>query len=107
MKLQWRSGSPIQLIRPVHARGTMRSIAFAMVLVGSTAGCDVNSALEQVSEGRRLSADLLVQFTKAADTSNRAVMADSPFSKALSSRTKPAYSSASGQLLRLSDPTRA
>jgi hypothetical protein len=55
---------------------TMRSIAFTMVLVGATAGCDVNSALEQVSEARRLSADLLVQFTKAADMSNRAVMAD-------------------------------
>ena len=54
----------------------MRSIAFSMVLVGATAGCDVNSALEQVSEARRLSADLLVQFTKAADMSNRAVMAD-------------------------------
>jgi hypothetical protein len=35
-----------------------------MVLVGATAGCDVNSALKQVSEARRLSAGLLVQFTK-------------------------------------------
>lgn len=40
-------------------------------------GCgDVNAALEQVSQARQLSADLLVQFTKAADASNRAVMAD-------------------------------
>jgi hypothetical protein len=35
-----------------------------MVLVGATAGCDVNSALKQVSEARRLSAGLLVQFTR-------------------------------------------
>jgi hypothetical protein len=39
-------------------------------------GCDVNAALEQVSQARHLSADLLVQFTKAADAANRAVMAD-------------------------------
>jgi hypothetical protein len=36
----------------------------------------VNSALERLSEARRLSADLLIQFTKAADAGNRAVMAD-------------------------------
>jgi len=43
----------------------------------ATAGCgDVNAALEHLSEARRLSADLLVQFTKATDASNRAVMAD-------------------------------
>ncbi len=45
--------------------------------VGSTAGCgDVNGALERLSQARDLSADLLVQFTKATDASNRAVMAD-------------------------------
>jgi hypothetical protein len=32
--------------------------------------------LERQSEARRLAADLLVQFTKAADAANRAVMAD-------------------------------
>jgi hypothetical protein len=37
---------------------------------------DVNAALGQVSEARRLSADLLVEFTKAADAANRAVMSD-------------------------------
>lgn len=41
------------------------------------AGCgDVNHALAQLSEARRLSADLLVQFTRAVDAANRAVMAD-------------------------------
>ena len=46
------------------------------MLLGAITGCDVNRALERTSEARRLSADLLVQFTKAADASNRAVMAD-------------------------------
>ena len=36
----------------------------------------MNRSLAQVSEARRLSADALVQFTKAVDTANRAVMAD-------------------------------
>lgn len=41
-------------------------------------GCgDVNTALQHQSEARHRSADLLVQFTKAADASNRAVMATS------------------------------
>jgi len=42
------------------------------------AGC-INApetALERLMEARRLAADLLVQMTKAADASNRAVMAD-------------------------------
>jgi hypothetical protein len=36
----------------------------------------VNRALKELSEARALSADLQVQFTKAADAANRAVMAD-------------------------------
>ena len=44
--------------------------------LGAMIGCDVNAALEQVSQARHLSADLLIQFTKAADAANRAVMAD-------------------------------
>jgi hypothetical protein len=44
---------------------------------GLTARCgDVNAALGQLSEARRLSADSLIEFTKAADAANRAVMAD-------------------------------
>lgn len=50
------------------------------------AGCDVNTALERTSEARRLSADLLVQFTKAADAANRAVMADTDAVSAASAR---------------------
>ena len=33
------------------------------------------TALERLTESRRLAADVLVQLTKAADASNRAVMA--------------------------------
>ena len=39
-------------------------------------GCDVNSASEQLSRARHLSADLLIQFSVAGDAANRAVMAD-------------------------------
>jgi hypothetical protein len=41
-----------------------------------TMGCNVNQALERLSAARHLAADLHVQFSKAADASNRAVMAD-------------------------------
>jgi hypothetical protein len=42
----------------------------------ATAGCDVNSALQRLSEARHLAASLHVQFTRASDVGNRAVMAD-------------------------------
>jgi hypothetical protein len=47
-------------------------------MMGAAAGCTSvpETALERLSEARRLAADLLVQLTKAADASNRAVMAD-------------------------------
>ena len=50
----------------------------AIVTIAAIAaiGCDVNSALERLAQARHLSAELLVQFTKAADAANRAVMAD-------------------------------
>ena len=49
----------------------------ALTLAGAAVmGCDVNSALERQSESRRIAADVLVQFTKAAEATNRAVMAD-------------------------------
>jgi hypothetical protein len=46
------------------------------VSLAAVIGCDVNTALQEVSDARRLSADIHVQFAKAADASNRAVMAD-------------------------------
>ena len=54
-----------------------RYLCIGIVAAGLAAGCgDVNAALGQLSEARRLSADLLIKFTKAADASSRAVMAD-------------------------------
>lgn len=53
------------------------AVVLAATAVGATTSCgDVNAALEQLSQARQLSSDLLVQFTKAADAANRAVMAD-------------------------------
>jgi hypothetical protein len=53
-------------------------ILAATLLVAAAAGCTKSpeTALQQLMESRRLSADLLVHFTKADDASNRAVMAD-------------------------------
>jgi Four helix bundle sensory module for signal transduction len=66
----------------------------AMTVVGmASGGCgDVNRALEDVHEARHLAADLLVQFTKAADASNLAVMANTDaasmaFAKEVETRT--------------------
>ncbi len=53
------------------------TLAALTVVAMAIGGCgDVNRALEEVYEARHLAADLLVQFTKAADASNLAVMAD-------------------------------
>ena len=46
-------------------------VAFVVTACGSSA-----AGLSQVIEARRLASDLHIQFTKAADASNRAVMAD-------------------------------
>jgi hypothetical protein len=72
VNLQLSSARPISICS-AHTTG---AIALTMTLLSALGGCDVNTALERVSEARQLSADLLVQFTKAADASNRAVMAD-------------------------------
>lgn len=47
-----------------------------LVVAGAMSGCDVNKALERVAQGRALSGDLHLQFTRAVDAGNRAVMAD-------------------------------
>ncbi len=64
---------------PARAAASCR-IALLTLSIAAAAGCsggsDVNVILEKLSEARQLSADLLVQFTKAADAANRAVMAD-------------------------------
>lgn len=51
----------------------------AVVVVGTVlagAGCGRDTSLVRLTEARRLSADLLVQLTKAANAANLAVMAD-------------------------------
>jgi len=48
-----------------------------VIVAGLAARCgDVNAALRQVTEAHRLAADLRVEFARAADAANRAVMAD-------------------------------
>jgi hypothetical protein len=52
--------------------------SIAVIIIGATTGCmnAPETALERLSEANRLAADLLIQFTKAGDAANRAVMAD-------------------------------
>jgi hypothetical protein len=51
--------------------------AAVVALLAVTSGCgDVNTALQHQSNARHLVADLQVQFAKAAEASNRAVMAN-------------------------------
>jgi Four helix bundle sensory module for signal transduction len=59
-----------------HIGWIIGRVAAIIVLAGSIGGCDVNTALKELSEARQLAADLLVQFTKASNAANLAVMAD-------------------------------
>ncbi len=64
-----------------------RALAIAVVSLVTVAGCgDVNAALERLAEARQVAADLHVQFTKAADAANRAVMADTDETSVASAR---------------------
>jgi hypothetical protein len=51
-------------------------LALVVLAMIATADCGANAAWEQLSQARQRSADLLVQFTKAADAANKAVLAD-------------------------------
>jgi hypothetical protein len=53
-----------------------RSMIVVVAVAGVSCGSSLETSLERLSEARRLSADLLVQFTRVADAGNRAVMAD-------------------------------
>ena len=46
-------------------------IAALLAAACTAAGCDVNAALQRVSQASHLSADLLVQFAKATDAAKR------------------------------------
>ena len=49
----------------------------ALMFALSAIGCgDVNEAISRTVESRRVASDLHVQFSRAAEASNRAVMAD-------------------------------
>ena len=54
------------------------AFVLAALLLSATAGCieTPETVLQRLAESRRLAGDLHVQFTKADDASNRAVMAD-------------------------------
>ena len=55
--------------------------------MSAAAGCgDVNTALQQLADARHLAADLHIAFGKAADASNRAVMADTDATSVASAR---------------------
>lgn len=60
--------------RPVATR---LAVVVMAGVVCAGAACSRDTSLERLTEARRLSADLLVQLTMAADASNRAVMAES------------------------------
>jgi hypothetical protein len=87
-----------------------RALAIVTLAFGLMAGCDVNTALERVAEARRLSSDLLVQFTRSADAGNRAVMADTDeASVAFARESRQAAEAAAadaGSLARLLDELR-
>jgi hypothetical protein len=61
------------LFRPITTAA--RSFLF-VVFVASAAGCGTQGVLTEQVEARRLASELHVLFTKAAEASNRAVMAD-------------------------------
>jgi hypothetical protein len=56
------------------------SLAVALITLGGAVGCTAptppDAALQRLLDASKLAADLLVQFTKAGDAANRAVMAD-------------------------------
>lgn len=54
----------------------VRRITVIIIAAITATGCAVNSALERLSQARHLAAELLVQFTRATDAANTAVMAD-------------------------------
>jgi hypothetical protein len=64
--------------RAAHDLCTLATLAGACVgaFVLAAAGCRSAPVLTQLVEARRLAADLRLQFSKAADASNRAVMAE-------------------------------
>lgn len=76
MSFQDRPGRVARSAASGSNPGAWRSIALSVLLLSAIGGCNEKPPLEQLSQARQVSAELLVQFTKAADASNKAVMAD-------------------------------
>src|SRR3954454_14722085 len=65
--------------QPLRVGRSALCAAFFVFSIGASSGCgglDVNTVLEKAWQARQIAADLLVDFTKAADAANRAVMAE-------------------------------
>jgi hypothetical protein len=63
--------------REYRRRLFLAALALNLSAIGACRNvADVNVTLERVSDARSLTADLLLQFTRAADAANRSVMAD-------------------------------
>jgi len=73
-----RIGRPVRTVGSRRTRAIVGCWIAAAVFTGAASGCidAPESVLERLWEARHLAANLHVQFTKAADASNRAVMAD-------------------------------
>ena len=76
MSFQDRLGRVARSAASGGSPGAWRSIAIIVLFVIAIGGCNEKPPLERLSQARQVSAELLVQFTKAADASNKAVMAD-------------------------------
>jgi hypothetical protein len=62
--------------RPASVLQASCRVAIVALAAVAAYGCNAHPASERLSQARHLSADLLVQFTKSADATNKAVMAD-------------------------------
>jgi chemoreceptor-like protein with four helix bundle sensory module len=80
-----------QIVTSRRPAGVPR-VVIVWIALASAVGCSGNTSLERLIEARRLAASLLIQFTKAADAANRAVMADTD-------ETSTAFAREAGQLL--------
>jgi hypothetical protein len=69
-----KMGISAALAQSIHRHRIRGPVALIVMLL--VAGCHWDTAFERLQEARRLAADLLVQFLKASDAGNRAVMAD-------------------------------
>jgi hypothetical protein len=68
------------IVRTLVRRRIVAGMAIGLIAAGGSAGCTTptppDAALQRLLDANKLTADLLVQFTKGGDAANRAVMAD-------------------------------